>query len=197
VITIFIYFMFIWASTVQPTLRSISVFGLFLINVYMGYSLLLSKLEGPYRDALVAIGRHSEEHDVLHKIWHRGKKFYYVRYAYSSLFSGTNPFEFLHGIAIERVRDDIKSELHRYGVEKKLISLDEMTAFLKSNLACETTLPAEFKELMQTAIDGFAKHPWIQDQAGEFLKLATERPEDLHFPEWMSRFETCVREQKK
>ena len=35
VVLIFFYFMFIWASTVQPTLRSISVFGMFLVNVFM------------------------------------------------------------------------------------------------------------------------------------------------------------------
>jgi hypothetical protein len=197
VITAFIYFMFIWASTVQPTLRSISIFGMFAINLYMAYSLLLSRLEAPYRDALVAIGHQPDQHDILHNIWSRGKRFYYARYAYSSLFSGANPFEFLHAVASERVREDIKSELHRYGVEKKLISLDEMTAYLKSNMACDQNLPVDFKDLVEKAIDGFAKHPWIQEQVNNFLTIATESPEDLHFPEWMSKFEACVTEYKK
>ena len=173
VITAFIYFMFIWASTVQPTLRSISIFGMFAINLYMGYSLLLSWLEAPYRDALFAIGQHPYEHDILHNIWHRGKRFYYIRYANSSLFSGANPFEYLHAVASERVREDIKSELHRFGVEKKIISLDEMIAYLKNNMACDQNLPVDFKDLMEKAIDSFAKHPWIQEQVNNFLTIAT------------------------
>jgi hypothetical protein len=197
VVTVFIYFMFIWASTVQPTLRSISIFGMFLINLYMGYSLLLSRLEGPYRDALNAIGHDPDQHDTVHDIWRLGKRFFYVRYAFSSLFSGANPVKFLHDVAIDRVREDIKSELHRYGVEKKLISLDEMTAYLKDKAACDANLPVDFKELMEKTVDDFAKHPWIQEQVNNFLTLATESPEDLHFPEWMSKFEACVTEYKE
>jgi hypothetical protein len=30
----------------------------------------------------------------------------------------------------------------------------------------------------------------------QFLDIATERPEDLHFPEWMSAFEKCVSKSK-
>jgi hypothetical protein len=197
VVTVFFYFMFIWASTVEPTLRSISIFGMFAINLYMGYSLLLSRLEGPYRDALNAIGGQPDRHEAVHDIWHLGKRFYYVRYTYSSLFSGINPFKFLHDVAIDRVREDIKGELHRYGVEKKLISLDEMTAYLKDKAACDAHLPADFKELMVKTVNDFAKHPWIQEQVNIFLILATESPEDLHFPEWMSKFEACVTEYSK
>jgi hypothetical protein len=184
-------------AIVEPTLRSISIFGMFAINLYMGYSLLLSRLEGPYRDALNAIGGQPDRHEAVHDIWHLGKRFYYVRYTYSSLFSGINPFKFLHDVAIDRVREDIKGELHRYGVEKKLISLDEMTAYLKDKAACDAHLPADFKELMVKTVNDFAKHPWIQEQVNIFLILATESPEDLHFPEWMSKFEACVTEYSK
>jgi hypothetical protein len=170
---------------------------MFVVNLYMGYTLLLSRLEGPYRRALIDIAHRPEEHDILHQIWHNGKRYYYVHYWFSSLFSGTNPLEFLHTLATERVRDDIKDELRRYGVEKKLISLDVMTAYLKSQLACDENLPVEFKELVGKSIDDFVKHPWVQEQTNNFLKIVTENPEDLHFPEWMSRFEACVREYKK
>ena len=196
VILVFFFFFMVWNSAINETLRSISIFGMFVINLYMGYSLLLSRLEGPYRDVLSAIGGQPEQHETMHDIWHLGKRFYYVRYAYSSLFSGANPLRFLHDVAIDRVREDIKSELHRYGVEKKLISLDEMTAYLKSNLACDGNLPVDFKDLMGKDIEGFAKHPWIREQVNNFLTIATETPEDLHFPEWMAKFEACATEPK-
>ncbi len=57
------------------------------------------------------------------EVWQTGKRFYYLRYVFRSLFSGTNPFHFLSDIANDRVRDDIKDALRQSGVEKKLISL--------------------------------------------------------------------------
>ena len=54
---IFFYFMFVWASAVKPTLRNISIFGMFVINLIMLYNLLLAWLERPYRDALAAMTR--------------------------------------------------------------------------------------------------------------------------------------------
>jgi hypothetical protein len=196
VVLIFFYFMFIWASTVQPTLRSISVFGMFLVNVFMLYNLILARLERPYRDALSAITKEPEKHELIHNVWHTGKRFYYFRYAWSSLFSGDNPLHILHDLATERVRNDIKDTLRRYGVEQKLITLPMMAAYLKSQVACDETMPVDFKDVMEKAVDGFAQHPWIQEQGNEFLRLATERPEDLHFPEWVAKFDACVRTYK-
>ncbi|MHB9074150.1 MAG: hypothetical protein ACYC6G_11565 [Desulfobaccales bacterium] len=191
-ITVFIYFMFIWASTVQPTLRSISIFGMFAVNLIMCYYLVLSKFEAPYRDALLRISTDPEQHDVLHDIWRTGKRFNYARYTVASLFSGTNPFEFLHDMATERVREDIKDQLRHYGLEQKLISFPMMLAYLKSQLACDENMPADFKDVMQESLDSFAKHPWLEEQINQFLVIAMERPEDLHFPEWMAAFEQCV-----
>lgn len=195
-VLIFFYFMFIWASTVQPTLRSISVFGMFAVNLYMLYNLLLARLERPYRDALAAVTGEPERHELIHNVWHTGKRFFYMRYAGSSLFSGANPFHFLHELATDRVRDDIKDTLRRYGVEKKMITVPMMAAYLKSQIACDQTMPVDFKDVMEKAIDDFARHPWIQEQGNAFLGLATERPEDLHFPEWMAKFDACVRTYK-
>jgi uncharacterized membrane protein len=129
-VAVFIYFMFIWASTVQPTLRSISIFGMFAINVVMLYYLMLSWLERPYRDALLAIANNPEKQDILHRIWQTGKRFYYSRYALSSIFSGTNPFSFLHfnrtcerrysgSIAAIWVRTEIGILKHDDGIFKK------------------------------------------------------------------------------
>jgi hypothetical protein len=196
VVTIFIYFLFIWASTVQPTLRSISIFGMFVINIVMLYYLVLSRFEGPYRDALLKISTNPEEHDLLHDIWRKSKKFYYARYALPSLLSGTNPIEFLRDITRERAREDIKDVLRHYGLEQKLISFPVMIAFLKSQLACDDNLPTDFKEVILESLGDFSKHPWIEEQIDQFLVMATERPEDLHFPEWMSAFEKCVTKPK-
>lgn len=195
-VAVFFYFMFIWASSVQPTLRSISIFGMFIVNLYMLYNLILARLERPYRDSLAAITQEPDRHELIHNVWHTGKRFYYLHYAWSSLFSGANPLHFLHDLATDRVRDDIKDTLRRYGVEKKMITLEMMAGYLKSQIACDATMPADFKDVMEKAINDFAKHPWIQEAGGEFLHLATERPEDLHFPEWMSKFEACVRTYK-
>ena len=195
-VSVFIYFMFIWASTVQPTLRSISIFGMFVVLLVMCYYLVLSRFEAPYRDALFSISVDTDQHDILHRIWRSGKRFYYIRYTISSLFSGTNPFGFLHDISTERVREDIKDQLRHYGLQQKLISFPMMMAYLKNQLACDEHLPQDFKDVMQESLDGFTKHAWLEEQINEFLVIATERPEDLHFPEWMSAFEKCVSKSK-
>lgn len=192
VVLIFFYFMFIWASTVQPTLRSISVFGMFLVNLFMLYNLVLARFERPYRDALLRITKEPENHNLIDDVWRYGKRFYYLRHAWSSLFTGTNPFTFLHDLATDRVREDLKDQLRRYGSERKLVSLKLMLGFMKSRLACAEDLPADFKVVMEQVIDSFDKHPWVEEQINEFLRIATENPEDLHFPEWMAAFEKCV-----
>ncbi len=192
VLVIFLYFVFIWSSTVNPTTRTISIVGMLMINLYMLYTIFLAKMERPYRNALEAMGQQPERHEVFHDIWHYGKRFYYFDYLMESLFSGHNPFRFIHAIAIDRVREDIKGRLRHYGVEKRLISLEMLKAYLKSQLACDATLPAEFQDTILKAIDDFAGHPWVEEQVNEFLKMATERPEDLHYPEWMERFEKCI-----
>jgi len=192
IVLIFFYFMFIWASTVQPTLRSISIFGMFLINLFMLYNLILARLERPYRDIFIRISQAPEDHELVDAMWRTGKRFYYVRYAWSSLFSGSNPITFLRDTAVERVREDIKYELRRMGVERKLVSLKLLLGFLKNRLVCDDTLPADFKEVMEKTINDFNKHPWLEEQVNEFLRIATEAPEELHFPEWMASLDKCV-----
>jgi hypothetical protein len=194
---IFFYFIWSWSTLIPPSLRAASVIGMFFINCYLLYNIILSRIERPYRDALTAMGEYPEKHEVLHSVWHYGKRFYYGFYLFQSLLSGTNPLHFLSSLSTERVRDDIKEKLRLYGVEKRLISLEMMAGYLKSRLACDATLPAEFKDLTDKTVGDFAKHPWIAENANEFLRIATESPENLHFPEWMAKFETCVREYKK
>jgi hypothetical protein len=192
IVIIFAYFTFIWASTVEPSLRHLSVFGMFLVNLIFLYHLILGRLERPYRDALDGLTQKPKKPDILREVWQTGKRFYYLRYFMGSLFSGANPFHFLSEIANDRVRDDIKDALRRSGVEKKLISLKLMIGFMKTRLASDQNLPADFKVVMENTLDDLEKHPWLEEQVNEFLRLATETPEDLHFPEWMSAFEKSV-----
>jgi len=186
---IFLYFTLTWGSLIVPSLRAISVFGMFIINIYLFYYLLLARMERPYRDTLTALSQNPEKAETFHGVWSHGRKFYYLYYFIHSLFGGSNPFRFLHEKTADRVRNDIKDELRRLGVEKKLISLNLMRGFLKNRLAADENLPADSKEVMGKIIDDLEKYPWIEEQINEFLRLAMESPEDLHFPEWTSAFE--------
>ncbi len=190
---IFLYLMFVWSSSVQPALRGISIFGMFLINLALLYHLILARLLRPYHLALNAMAQAPEKHELIQQVWETGKRFYYGRYVGSSLFSGANPFHFLHEMASDRIRDDIRDTLRRHGVEQRMLSLSTLVAYLKNQIACDTTLPADFQKLMLQTIDDFAKHPYIQEHIDKFLRLATESPEDLAYPEWTAKFESCIK----
>jgi Ca2+/Na+ antiporter len=189
---IFFYFTWMplaWASLIPPSLRVISVCGMFVINFYFLYSLILARMERPYRDALANLIREPKKHEIFREIWSSGKKFYYICYIFQSLFSGANPFHFLRNLANDRVRDDIKDALRQMGVEKKLVTLSLMIGFMKSRLAGDQNLPADFKEVMGNTLDDLLKHPWLEEQVNDFLRIATETPEEIHFPEWTAAFE--------
>jgi hypothetical protein len=193
---IFLYFTMTWASLIPASLRAITVFGMFIINIYLFYYLLLARMERPYRDTLAVLSQDPEKENIFHGVWSRGRRFYYFHYFMHALFSGSNPFRFMKEMATDRVRDDIKDELRRLGVKKKLISLNLMVGFLKNRLACDEILPPDFKEVMARIIDDLEKHPWLEEQVNEFLRLAVESPEDLHFPQWASAFEQCADDHK-
>ena len=192
---IFIYLAWmpiVWPSLIPSSMLTLSVFGMFVVNFYFLYSLILARIERPYRQALANLVREPKKHEIFRDIWSSGKRFYYYSYIFQSLVSGVNPFHFLKDIANDRVRDDIKDALRQLGVEKKLISLSLMVGFMKNRLAADGNLPADFKEVMGKTLDDLEKHPWLEEQVNEFLRIATESPEDLHFPEWMSAFENSV-----
>lgn len=198
-LVIFIYFAWmpiVWPSLIPSLMLALSVFGMFVINFYLFYSVLLARIERPYREALAAMVREPEKHEIFREIWTSGRRFYYYYYIFQSLFSGANPFHFLSNMASDRVRDDIKDALRQMGVEKKLISLKLMVGFMKNRLASDENLPADFKEVMGKTLDDLEKHPWLEEQVNEFLRIATETPEDLHFPEWMQSLKTCVTDHK-
>ncbi len=192
---IFIYFAWmpiVWPSLIPASMLTLSVFGMFAVNFYFFYTLILARIEWPYREALANLVREPEKHEIFRDIWSSGKRFYYYSYFFQSLVSGSNPFHFLKDIANDRVRDDIKDALRQLGVQKKLISLSLMVGFMKNRLAADKNLPADFKEVMGKTLDDLEKHPWLEEQVNEFLRIAAESPEDLHFPEWMSAFENSV-----
>jgi hypothetical protein len=194
-LVIFIYFAWmpiVWPSLIPSSMLTLSVFGMFVINFYLLYSLVLARIERPYREGLANLVRDPGNQEVFRQIWSSGKRFYYCYYIFQSLVSGSNPARFLKEIATDRVRDDIKDELRQMGVEKKLISLSLMIGFMKNRLACDENLPADFKAVMGKTIDDLGKHPWLEEQVNEFLRQAVETPEDLHFPEWTSAFEQCA-----
>jgi hypothetical protein len=198
-LVIFIYFAWmpiVWPSLIPSSMRTLSVFGMFAVNFYFLYSLILARIERPYREALANLAQEPKKPEIFREIWNSGKRFYYYDYIFQSLFSGANPFRFLSDIANDRVRDDIKNELRRLGVEQKLISLNLMVGFMKDRLACDENLPADFKAVMEKIIDDLGQHPWIEEQVSEFLRIAVETPEDLHFPEWTSAFEQCAGDHK-
>jgi Ca2+/Na+ antiporter len=193
---IFLYFIWSWATLIPPSLRALSVLGMFIINFYFFYCLILMRIERPYRIALETMSRNPEKPGIFHDIWSSGKRFYYYYYVFQSLFSGINPLHFLSNIASDRVQDDIRDALRQMGVEKQLVSLKLMVGFMKSRLVGDENLPADFKEVMEKSINDLAKHPWIEEQVNEFLRIATEAPEDLHFSEWRAFFKKAVTEKK-
>jgi hypothetical protein len=193
---IFLYFIWSWATLIPPSLRALSVLGMFIINFYFFYCLMLTRIERPYRIALDTMGQNPEKPGIYRDIWSYGKKFYYYYYIFQSLFSGTNPLHFLSNIASDRVQGDIRDALRQMGVEKQLISLRLMVGYMRSRLASDENLPADFKELMDKSLDDLTKHPWIEEQVNEFLRIATEAPEDLHFSEWRAFFKKAVIEKE-
>ena len=50
-------------------------------------------------------------------------------------------------------------------------------------------MPADFQNLMLQAVDDFANHPYIQEKANKFLRLALERPEEINFPELIAKLD--------
>jgi len=191
-IAIFIYFVLFWASSVNPSMRGASVFGMLVVNLYMLYYLILNRLEASYRVALEALGRDPQEHELMHEVWRTGKKYFYADYFFSSLYSGHSPWSFLHEMAADRVRDDIRYALKQQGTEKKLTTLPVMVAYLRNLVDCDREMPQDFKDVIDKAIEQFAGHPWIEENVNNFLALAIEAPEDLHYPEWKESWEKCI-----
>lgn len=183
-ILIFTYFLLSWASGIRPALAHAAVTGMFIINLIFLYSVILSRLERPYREALAAYCQDPQNREHLDDIWATGKRFYYMRHLRSAIISGDSLGRFLHEVTIGRVRDDVQECLRQRGLTRQFISLKGLIVFLENRLQQEEMLPPEFKELVKKELQEFQKHPWVEDQINEYLRIALENPEKIHNPEW-------------
>jgi len=189
IVLVYLYFLLNWSSNISAGLRNTTALGMLLINLYLLNLVIQSLLERPYRDALTVYCQEPTSQEKLNRIWRTGKRFYYLRFFIQSLFSGVFPLRFLHEMASGRILDDIQDQIHGCGGDQQFIALAGITAFLKGRLAANETLPAEFRELMEGAIDGFVSHPWIEEQVDEYLRTAVETPENIHNPDWSRMWE--------
>ncbi|RJR47232.1 MAG: hypothetical protein C4567_01315 [Deltaproteobacteria bacterium] len=183
-VVIFTYFLLSWASGIRPALAQAAVFGMFVINLIFLFSLVRSRLERPYRDALNIYCQDPQNREHLDDVWSSGKRFYYLRHFFNSIMSGESPTQFLHEVTIGRIRDDVQACLRQRGLTQQFISLKGMIAFLESRLGEEALLPPEFKEVVKKDLQDFQKHPWVEEQINEYLRMALETPEDIHNPDW-------------
>ena len=186
-IIIFIYFSLSWSTVVNPSLRTASIVGMFIVNLFLIWHVLLNRAEIPYQIALNKTIEKSKDINNYKQLVSKGKHLYYLRYFWRSLFSGRFPGKFLHELASEQIRSDIQATLHNQGITKDLVNFKMETAFLRQKLAADETLPADFKEMMEKAVSQFEQHPWIEQQVNEFLELIMVSPEQLFTAEWASK----------
>ena len=67
-VVIFIYFGWmpiVWPSLIPSLMLTLSVFGMFVINFYLFYSLVLARTERPYREALANLVREPEKQELF------------------------------------------------------------------------------------------------------------------------------------
>jgi len=183
VVLLFAYLLVNYSSQITPGLRHASVVGLFLINLYMIWNVVLTLLERPYRDALEACSKAPGHAAELAAAWRTGKRFYSWHYFFQALFSGGSPGLFLKSLAGHQVREDLNRSFQKHGVHQEFVSLKSLVIYLRKQLAQEETLPQEFKETMDQVVTEFANHPWIEEQVNKFLVLMLESPEELFYPE--------------
>jgi hypothetical protein len=190
---LFLYLFLNWSSEVNPSLRNASVMGIFIVNLYTLWQVILTRMELPYRLALDACGRQPKNSENFRHMVQAGKRFYYLRYFWQALVSGSSIQRFLHGVAREQVRYDLQKSLHQHGSGKRVINFQMQMAFLKRQLSEDDTFPQEFREVIVKAIDDFANHRWIEEQVDAFLLLATESPEDLISSSWAEEWQKIMK----
>jgi 4-amino-4-deoxy-L-arabinose transferase-like glycosyltransferase len=190
-IVVFIYLFLNWSSEVNPTLRNASVLGMFVVNLYMLWQVVLTRMELPYREALEACGQNPDQPSLFQDVIRTGKRFYNMRYFWQALFSGSSIKRFLHGIALEQLRFDFKRIFQQHGVSQDIINFAMTMAFLRRQLA-KAQLPPEVKESMERAIAEFSQHPWIKEEMNNFLAIVVETPEELYGSEWAEEWQKII-----
>ncbi len=181
---LFLYFGWNWTTSISRVITRFSVLGMFFINIYMVYNLMLGSLNEKYRLALDAYGQDIANKGLLEAVWSSGKKYVYARYFFDALFSGYSPGNFLKGVVSRQIPADIQSVLGKHGVDQELITTGNLIAFLMHNLNQTQEVPQELKNILVPVVKQFGEHAWIQEQVNEFLRLALQDPEKLYQSSW-------------
>ena len=176
---VFIYLFLNWASDVNPTLRSSSILVMTLINLYMLWHVLLAAFELPYRRALRNCVDGACTPTDLERTFSTGKRFYKLRYLWSSLTCGVTPWLFLRGIAAERTRDDLHRLFVSLDPASSIFGSDLFLHYLRHQLAADKSLPADKRADQQHTLDTLARDGWLNEKTGAFLHLLLASPETL------------------
>ena len=115
---LFMYFAWNWTTSISRVIARFSVLGMFFINMYMVYNLMLGNLNEKYRLALDAYGQNIANRELQEAVWSAGKKYVHARYFFDALFSGYSPGNFLKGVVSRQIPADIQSVLGKHGVDQ-------------------------------------------------------------------------------
>jgi Ca2+/Na+ antiporter len=183
-LVLFLYFAWNWATSISGVISRFSILGMFFINMYMVYNLVLGALDEKYRQALDAYGRNVVNKSLIEAVWSAGKKYVYTRYFFDALFSGYSPRSFLKAVVSRQITADMQTILVKQGLGQELITTQKLMAFLTHTLNQTQAVPQELKDILAQVIKQFGEHTWIQEQVNEFLRLALKDPEKLYEATW-------------
>jgi hypothetical protein len=183
-LVLFFYFAWNWTTSISGVIARFSILGMFFINVYMVYNLLLANLDEKYRLALDAYSQDIANKGLLEAVWSSGKRYVYTRYFSEALFSGYNPGNFLKAVVSRQIPADIQSVLVKHGAGHDLVTTQKLIAFLTYALNQSSETPPELKDILAQVIKQFGEHAWIREQVDEFLRLALQDPEKLYQSAW-------------
>jgi hypothetical protein len=184
-LVLFFYFAWNWTTSISRAIARFSVLGMFFINIYMVYNLILGNLDEKYRLALDAYSKDIANKGLLEAVWSTGKKYVYTRYFSEALFSGYNPGNFLKAVVSRQVPADIQGVLIKHGADHELVTTQKLIAFLTYTLNQSQEIPPELKDVLAQVIKQFGEHAWITEQVNEFLRLALQDPEQLYKSAWI------------
>ena len=178
-ICVFIYIFLNWASDVNPSLRSSSLFIMTVINIFLLWHVIVTALELPYRRALKSCVDGICTRTDLEQAFATGKRFYKFRYFWSSLGSGIAPWRFLRGIAAERTRDDLHRIFVNLDPKASLFGADLFGHFLKHQLAADKAMDSAARAQRRSFIETLGSDAWLAERTGEFLNHLLASPEEL------------------
>lgn len=177
---VFLYFVWSQSSLVLPSLRNVNLFGMFLVNLVMLWSIINIYLERPYRKALEAFAQEPRDVEAGEKAWQTGHRFYYSFFLAAALLSGTLPWHFLAENAKDGIRADLGNILAKHGKQQGFVSFKALVDFLQ-NRSQSDLLPVEFRQAMAGLLAEMTRHPWMEEQVNDYLTQVRESPETLPY----------------